>query len=381
MERMLFSPLQIRGITLRNRIVVSPMLTYSADNGHVNDWHLAHLAQFAAGGAGLVFMESTKIDPAGCSTPRDTGLWKDEFVEPLKRITALIKRHGAVPAIQLGHSGRKARRSVPWEGRVPLTNCPGVDHGEEWVLVGPSAVAHDDKYAVPREMTRDDIREVAEAWAEGARRANEAGFDVLEIHGAHGYLIHQFLSADANRRTDEYGGSLENRMRFPLEVARALREAWPKERCLGARISGHDWHEEGATIEDTIAFTKELKKIGFDYVCVSSGALLGQTRYTIGPNYQVPLAAAVKKAVPEMAVRAVGMIADPDQAEEIVASGKADMVAMARAFLDNPRWVWHAAEHFGTTVPVPPQYERAVFKAWQGSKLARPQNFETAAQA
>ena len=213
MQPMLFSPLKIRDITLRNRIVVSPMLTYSADNGHVNDWHLAHLAQFAAGGAGLVFMESTKIDPAGCSTPRDIGLWKDEFVEPLKRITALIKRNGAVPAIQLGHSGRKARRSVPWEGRVPMAKCPGVDHGEVWELVGPSAIPHDPKYAVPREMTREDIREVAEAWGQAARRANEAGFDIVEIHGAHGYLIHQFLSATANQRTDEYGGSFENRMR------------------------------------------------------------------------------------------------------------------------------------------------------------------------
>ncbi|HET7158205.1 MAG TPA: oxidoreductase, partial [Burkholderiales bacterium] len=237
MTHMLFSPLTIREVTLRNRIVVSPMLTYSADNGHVNDWHLGHLAQFAAGGAGLVFMESTKIDPAGCSTPRDTGLWKDEFIAPLKRITALIKRNGAVPAIQLGHSGRKARRSVPWEGRVPMAQCPGVDHGETWELIAPSAVPHDKHYAVPREMTKDDIREIAQAWGQGARRALEAGFDIVEIHGAHGYLIHQFLSNIANRRTDEYGGSLENRMRFAVEVAREVRRYWPQSKPLFFRAS------------------------------------------------------------------------------------------------------------------------------------------------
>src|SRR2546423_7668166 len=251
MQRMLFSPLQIREITLRNRIVVSPMLTYSADGGYVNGWHLAHLAQFAAGGAGLVFMESTKVDPAGCSTPRDTGLWKDDFIEPLKRITTLIKRNGAVPGIQLGHSGRKARRSVPWEGRVPMAHCPGVDRGEEWELVGPSAIAHDKKYAVPREMTRNDIREVAEAWGASARRANDAGFDVVEIHGAHGYLIHQFLSAAANRRTDEYGGSLENRMRLAVEVAREVRKYWPEGKPLFFRVSAVD--ETGWTIDDSVA--------------------------------------------------------------------------------------------------------------------------------
>ena len=217
-EAQLFSPLQIRGVTLKNRIVVSPMLQYCADNGHVNDWHLMHYGKFAAGGTGLVFVESTKVDPRGCSTPRDLGLWKDDFIAPFKRITDLVRRNGAVPALQLGHSGRKARRSVPWEGRAPLASCPGVDHGEEWELIAPSAVAFNSKYAVPRAMTHDDIQEAISNWGQAARRANEAGFDVLEIHGAHGYLLHQFLSPVANQRSDEFGGTPEKRMRFPIEV-------------------------------------------------------------------------------------------------------------------------------------------------------------------
>lgn len=218
-----------------------------------------------------------------------------------------------------------------------------------------------------------DIKALVDAFAAAAVRAARIGLDVAELHAAHGYLLHQFFSPVSNKRTDAYGGSLENRMRAILEVAAAVREVWPKERCLGARISGHDWVDEGAaTIEDTIALAKALKKLGYDYLCVTSGALLGQTKYTIGPNYQVPFAAAVKQAVPGIAVRAVGMIADPVQAEDILASGKADQIAMARAFLDNPRWVWHAAERFGEQIEVPPQYSRARYDAWAGSKLARP---------
>ena len=292
MERALFTPLKIRDLTLRNRIVVSPMLTYSAVNGHVSDWHLAHLAQFAAGGAGLVFMESTKVDPAGCSTPRDTGLWKEEFVEPLKRITALVKRNGAVPAIQLGHSGRKARRSVPWEGRAPMSDCPGVDHGEKWELIGPSAIAHGAKYEVPREMTREDIHGMAAAWAAAAGRALEAGFEIVEIHGAHGYLLHQFLSEVANRRTDEYGGSFENRTRFAVEVAREVRKVWPESKPLFFRVSAVD--ETGWTIEDSIALARLLKANGVDVIDCSSGGmkfrrslpvLIGETGLTVTAMY------------------------------------------------------------------------------------------------
>jgi len=379
MPAALFSPLGIREITLRNRIVVSPMLTYCAEGGHVNDFHLAHLAQFAAGGAGLVFMESTKIDPAGCSTPRDTGLWKDDFIEPLKRITALIKRNGAVPAIQLGHSGRKARRSVPWEGRVPMADAPGVDHGETWELIGPSAVAHDSKYAVPREMAREDIRKAAEAWGEAARRANDAGFDVVEIHGAHGYLIHQFLSAVANRRTDEYGGSLENRMRFAAEVAREIRKRWPEGKPLFFRASAVD--ETGWTIEDSIALAKVLKANGVDVIDCSAGGMSdGATASEMAPayGYQVPYAREIRAGAGIMTM-AVGMIVHSDHAEEIVSGGSADLVALGREMLHNPHWPIDAAQKLGVEAPfagIPNAYAYFLEKRSK-SKLIKPSTFQT----
>jgi 2,4-dienoyl-CoA reductase-like NADH-dependent reductase (Old Yellow Enzyme family) len=350
-ERLLFTPLTIREVTLRNRIVVSPMLTYSAVGGHVSDWHLAHLAQFAAGGAGLVFMESTKVDPAGCSTPRDTGLWKDEFVEPLKRITSLVKRNGAISAIQLGHSGRKARRSVPWEGRVPMSQCPGVDHGEVWELVGPSAVPHDSKYAVPREMTREDIRGVIDAWGAAARRADEAGFDIVEIHGAHGYLIHQFLSSVANQRTDEYGGSFENRARLAAAVSREVRRHWPEGKPLFFRVSAVD--EAGWTIEDSIALAKILKANGVDVIDCSSGGMSdGATASEIVPSYgyQVPYAREIRAGAGIMTM-AVGMIVHSDHAEEIVRTGSADLVAIGREMLHNPHWPIDAAQKLGVEAP------------------------------
>jgi 2,4-dienoyl-CoA reductase-like NADH-dependent reductase (Old Yellow Enzyme family) len=375
----LFTPIQLGGLTLPNRIVVAPMCQYSADDGSMSDWHISHLGSLAISGAGLLVIEATAVTRHGRISHRCTGLYSDHNEAAMKRVVDVCRRLTRNPiGVQLAHAGRKGSTHVPWEGRSFLGPTE-----DTWETVSASALPYDTRHGwhTPHAATLEEIKAIVEAFGTATKRALRIGLDAVELHAAHGYLLHQFFSPLSNKRTDQYGGSLENRMRLPLEVARAIREAWPKDKCLGARISGHDWHEEGATIEDTIAFTRELKKIGYDYVCVTSGALLGQTRYTIGPNYQVPLAEAVKKAVPEMAVRAVGMIADPDQAEEIVASGKADMVAMARAFLDNPRWVWHAAEHFGLTVPVPPQYERAAFKAWHGSKLARPQNFPEAAKA
>ncbi|HEY0337457.1 MAG TPA: NADH:flavin oxidoreductase/NADH oxidase [Burkholderiales bacterium] len=379
MQGMLFSPLQIRDIALRNRIVVSPMLTYSAERGHVNDWHLAHLAQFAAGGAGLVFMESTKVDPAGCSTPRDTGLWKDDFVEPLKRITELIKRNGAVPGIQLGHSGRKARRSVPWEGRVPMAHCPGVDRGEEWELVGPSAIAHDQKYAVPREMTRKDIVEVAEAWGAAARRANDAGFEVVEIHGAHGYLIHQFLSAIANQRQDEYGGALKNRMRLAVEVARQVRKYWPQGKPLFFRVSAVD--ETGWTIEDSIALAKALKASGVDVIDCSSGGMSDRVPASEGAptyGYQVPYAREIRAGADIMTM-AVGMIVHSDQADDIVSTGSADLVALGRELLHNPHWPIDAAQKLGIESPfsgIPNAYAYFLEKRSK-SNFGMPSTFQT----
>lgn len=349
MDSQLFSPLQIRGVVLKNRIVVSPMLQYCANNGHVNDWHLMHYGKFAAGGAGLVFVESTKVDPRGCSTPRDLGLWKDDFIAPLKRITDLIKSNGAVAGIQLGHSGRKARRSVPWEGRVPIANCPGVDHGEEWELIAPSAIAFSSKYAIPRAMTHDDIQEAIRMWGQAARRANEAGFDVLELHGAHGYLIHQFLSPAANQRNDEYGGSPEKRMRFAIEVVHEVRKFWPEEKPLFLRASAVD--EAGWTIEDSVTVASTLKKHGIDVIDCSAGGMSDS-----GPaappsyGYQVPYAQRIRTDA-SIKTMAVGMIIHADQAEEIIRSGSADLTALGREFLHNPNWPIDAAQKLGVESP------------------------------
>ena len=370
MNNTLFTPIRLGGITLPNRIVVAPMCQYSASDGCMGDWHFAHLGSMALSGAGLVVIEATAVTREGRISHHCTGLYNDHNEAAMKRVIDFCRRLTKNPlGIQLGHAGRKASTQVPWEGRMalgPLEN--------PWQTVAPSALPYDTRpgWHTPRELAVPEIKAIVDAFAASAVRAARLGLDVVELHAAHGYLLHQFFSPVSNQRTDAYGGSLENRMRAPLEVARAVREVWPRDRCLGARISAHDWLDNGTPIEDTIALTKELRKIGYDYVCVTTGALLGQSRYTIGPNYQVPHAEAVKKAVPEMAVRAVGMIVDPLQAEEIVASGKADMVALARGFLDNPRWVWHAAERFGRPVEAPPQYARATYEAWQGSKLARP---------
>jgi 2,4-dienoyl-CoA reductase-like NADH-dependent reductase (Old Yellow Enzyme family) len=351
MDALLFSPLSIRGLTLRNRIVLSPMLTYSATNGYTNDTHLAHLAKFAVGGAGLVMVESTKIDPRGCSTPRDTGLWKDEFIPGMRRIVDLVKGYGAACGIQLGHSGRKARRSVPWEGRVPLRDFPGVDHGEPWELIGPSPIAHDEKYQSPREMTGADIAEMVEAWSQGARRAEQAGFDVLEIHGAHGYLIHQFLSAHANRRTDQYGGSLENRMRFAVEVVRGVRRYWPEGKPLFLRVSAVD--EAGWSIEDSIALAHTLGENGVDVIDCSTGGMLDARPANSNPicyGYQVQYARAIRHGA-GVKTMAVGMIVHADQAEAILQGGEADLVALGREYLVNPNWALDAALKLGIAAP------------------------------
>ena len=358
MNALLFSPLTLRGLTLRNRIVLSPMLTYSATNGYTNDTHLAHLAKFAVGGAGLVFVESTKIDPRGCSTPRDLGLWKDEFIPGMRRIADLVKSYGAACAIQLGHSGRKARRSVPWEGRVPFASYPGVDHGEHWELIAPSPIAHSESYTVPRAMTHADIAELVEAWSQGARRANEAGFDVLEIHGAHGYLIHQFLSATANRRTDEYGGSAENRMRFVVEVVRGVRRHWPEEKPLFLRVSAVD--EADWTIEDSVTLARTLHEHGVDVIDCSAGGMsdTGSANNPVAYGYQVKYAKAIRQGSGVMTM-AVGMIVHGDQAEAILQAGEADLVALGREYLVNPNWALDAALKLGIAAPymqLPPVY-------------------------
>ncbi len=371
----LFTPIQLGGVTLPNRIVVAPMCQYSANDGCMSDWHMIHIGSLAVSGAGLAMVEATGVTREGRISHGCTGMYSDDNEAAMARVVAAYRRISRAPiGIQLAHAGRKASAQLPWGGGVALrtTESP-------WETVAPSARAFGDGWHTPREATSEDMRTLVDAFAAAAQRALRVGFDVVEMHAAHGYLLHQFLSPVSNQRTDAYGGNLEKRMRFPLEVARALRETWPKDRALGARISASDWLDEGAGPEDAVAFARALKSIGFDYVCVSSGAMAPQARMKIEPGYQVGFAATVKKAVP-IAVRAVGLIADPEQAEAIVASGKADMVALARAILDNPRWVWHAAEHFGVKIDYPPQYARSHSSLWPGAKLARPeQSVEAAA--
>ncbi len=362
----LFTPLQLGGVTLPNRIAVSPMCQYSADDGCMSDWHLVHLGSLACSGAGLVMVEATGVTREGRISHGCTGLYSDHNEAAMKRVVDACRRITRSPiGLQLAHAGRKASVSRPWEGGKPL------GAGESpWQPVAPSANAYDQGWHVPHELAVAELRSLTEQFAAAARRALKAGFDVIEMHSAHGYLLHEFLSPLSNHRKDLFGGSEENRMRFPLEVASALRDAWPKERALGARISASDWAEGGCGPAEAVAYARELRRIGFDYVCVSSGGLVPHQKLKLGPGYQVPFAAQVKKSVP-IAVRAVGMIAHPEQAEEVIASGSADMVALARGLLDNPRWVWHAAERFGVRLDYPPQYARSHPSVWPGADIAR----------
>jgi 2,4-dienoyl-CoA reductase-like NADH-dependent reductase (Old Yellow Enzyme family) len=343
----LLSPFVIRSLTLRNRIVVSPMLTYQAEAGKVNDWHVMNLGQYAAGGAGLVFMESTKVDPHGCSTQKDCGIWSDEFVPGLARVADIIHRQGAHAGLQLGHSGRKAGMVLPWEGRGVLD----LDHaltpsGERWQLVGPSAIAQNSNYKVPKELTGDEIKNMIDKWVRAAERAFQAGFDVLELHCAHGYLGHEFLSPLANQRTDRYGGSLENRMRFVLELATAVRAVWPHSQPLFLRISAVD--NVGWTLDDSVALGKELNTVGVDVIDCSSGGMGGDPLADTPPTYgyQVPYAARIRSEA-GIKTMAVGLITDGRQAESILQKGEADLIAVGREFLSDPHWPLHAAEALG----------------------------------
>ncbi len=359
----LFTPIELGGITLPNRIVVSPMCQYSADDGSMTDWHLAHLGSFACSGAGLFVVEKTGVTREGRITHGCTGLYSDENEAAMARAVQVYRGITKNPiGIQLGHAGRKASSHVPWKGGKPL----GLQDSP-WPTVGPSPIPFGDGWHTPHELSKPELKGLVDAYVAAAERSLRIGFDVLEVHSAHGYLLHQFLSPLSNRRKDSYG---EERMRFPLEVARALREVWPKERALGARINATDWAEGGWQPEDAVVYARELKRAGFDFVCVSSGATVPHARIPVAPNYQVPFSEKVRTEA-GVKTRAVGMIADPDQAEEILASGKADMVAMARAFLDNPRWVWHAAERFGVTIDYPPQYARSRHDLWPGARIAR----------
>ena len=381
MESLLFTPMDLRGVRIRNRVVVSPMLTYAAENGYTQDLHTQHYAKLAYGGAGLVFVESTKADPRGASTPRDLGIWKDDFVPGLAKIASTIKSYGATAGIQLGHSGRKARRAVPWEGREPLASHPGLDHGEDWELVAPSAIAHSNAFAVPRALSIADIEEIIDGYGAAVERVKQAGFDVLEIHGAHGYLIHQFLSPMANQRTDKYGGSAENRMRFALDVVDRVRQSWPDDKPLFVRLSAAD--EAGWSVEDSADVARALKAHGVDVIDCSSGGMTGGSIVTSGNpakyGYQVPLAEGVRKQADIMTM-AVGLIIHADQAEEILQSGKADLVAIGREMLNNPNWPMDAATKLGIDEPyamVPPLYGFYLEKRAQADFGGKPSTWRT----
>ena len=340
---LLFSPLTLRELTLRNRAVVAPMCQYSAQHGFANDWHFVHLGRFALGGFGLVIMEATGVLPEGRISYADLGLWNDDHVGPLKHIVEFLHNENSAAGIQLAHAGRKASTPVAWRHGFDETEeeKPKVAF-ESWTPVAPSAIIHPSSapiYTTPREMTLDDIARTVQAFADAARRADEAGFDVVEIHGAHGYLINQFLSPLANHRTDQYGGSRENRMRFALEVARATRAAWPGQKPLFMRISATDAADGGWQVEDSVVLAKELTALGVDAIHVSSG---GVSSYMLKaePLYQVPLAKAIKET--GATTIAVGLINDPNDAEMILETGEADLIAFARGALEDPNWPIHA---------------------------------------
>lgn len=340
---LLFEPLTLRGVTLRNRIVVSPMCQYSAIEGAPQDWHFAHLGRFAIGGAGAVFVEATGVLPEGRISHGDVGLWNDEQQAALARIAAFLRSQGATPGIQLSHAGRKASSQRPWQGRKAVTRENALPGEPPWTTVAPSAIAFDHDWPIPEALDEAGMARIRDAFVASARRALAAGFEIVEVHAAHGYLLHQFLSPLSNHRTDAYGGDRDGRMRFPLEVIGAVRDAWPEDKPLFVRISAIDWVEGGLTVEDSVAFASALKAIEVDLVDVSTGGLVnpGPGVIPAEPGYQVAFSDAVRSGA-DIATMAVGLIVDPYQAETILANEQADLVALARAMLDDPNWAQHA---------------------------------------
>jgi len=351
----LFQPLRVRNLELRNRIVIAPMCQYSAKDGCMSDWHLIHLGHLALSGAALLTIEATAVLPEGRITYADVGLWNDETGAAIGRTLESIRRWSGTPiAIQLAHAGRKASTEVPWKGGHQLA----AGHPLGWQTTAPSAMAYGEGQAAPIALDREGLRRVRDAFAAAAARAARAGIDSIQLHAAHGYLMHQFLSPLSNRRDDEYGGSLQNRMRFPLETFDAVRAAFPAAKPVSVRVSGTDWVDGGWDIEQTIAFAEALEERGCDAIHVSSGGLHPAQKVPVGPSYQVPLARAVKAAV-RMPVVAVGLITGFEQAEAIVGTGDADLIALARTILYDPRWPWHAAAALGGHVRAPHQYLRS----------------------
>jgi 2,4-dienoyl-CoA reductase-like NADH-dependent reductase (Old Yellow Enzyme family) len=359
MSSALFSSYKLAGLELANRLVVSPMCQFSADDGCANDWHLMHLGMLANSGAALVIVEATHVERAGRITHGCLGLYTDDNEAALARVIAQVRRAGTAKfGIQIAHSGRKGSAYRPWEGGGALKT--GAD---PWQTMAASPIPFGDNWHTPREVTEEDMERVRNAFVSAAQRSLRIGFDEIELHMAHGYLAHGFMSPVSNKRTDQYGGALENRLRFPLSIARAVRAVVPKDIPLGARITGSDWRPDGLTPDDAVAISKALKGEGLDFVCISSGGITADTRTPTTPGYNVPIAARVKKEA-GIATRAVGLILTPEQAEQIVAQGQADMVSLARGFLDDPHWGWHAAKALGAEVARPPQYARAGPKLW-----------------
>ena len=357
MDTHLFSPLTLRGVTLRNRVAVSPMCQYSSEDGFANDWHLVHLGSRAVGGAGLILTEAAAVEARGRISPQDLGIWKDKHIDFLKRITRFMSEHGAVPGIQLAHAGRKASTYRPWadaRGTVPP------DEGG-WPVVGPSAEVFVEGYSQPTALGEDELGEIVEAFSDAAGRALEAGFKVAELHAAHGYLLHSFLSPLVNKRADRYGGSFENRVRLMLEVTDAVRAVWPEDLPLFVRISASDWTEGGWTVDDSVALARLLKACGVDLIDCSSGGAVPGVEIPVGPGYQLPFATQVRREA-GVPTGAVGLITEAAQADRIIREGEADVVLLARELLRDPYWPLHAARELGLSVePLwEPQYQRAV---------------------
>jgi 2,4-dienoyl-CoA reductase-like NADH-dependent reductase (Old Yellow Enzyme family) len=349
----LFTPITLRGVECRNRVFVSPMCQYSSRDGFPTDWHLVHLGSRAVGGAGLVMMEATAVTPEGRISAADMGIWSDDHAAALARITTFLRGQGAVPGLQLAHAGRKASTAPPWTGGGPV--APG-DGG--WQVSAPSALPFAPGYQEPHALSAGETAELVQRFAAAAGRARDAGFEAVEIHAAHGYLLHQFLSPLSNRRTDDYGGSFDNRARLPLDVVRAVRAAWPERLPLLVRLSATDWVEGGWTLADSIELSRRLKGEGVDMIDCSSGGLVPGAKIPAGPGYQTPFASAIR-AQAGVATAAVGLVTSPEQAEQIVATGAADAVLLAREMLRNPYWPLTAARRLGADVPWPKQYERA----------------------
>ena len=350
----LFSPIKLRGLALANRIMVAPMCQYSAENGEANDWHFTHINTLALSGAAMFCIEATHVEAIGRITPGCLGLWNDAAEAALKPILASVRKHSKIAmAMQLAHAGRKGSSHRPWEGGQLIPVSEG-----GWQTVGPSAVPHKEGEAAPLALDTAGLERIRDAFVSAARRADRLGIDALELHGAHGYLLHQFLSPIANKRTDQYGGSLQNRMRYPLEVFDAIRGVFPATKPIGVKVSASDWVEGGWDLAQTIEFVKELKKRGVDWIDASSGGVSPLQKIPLSPGYQVPFAQGIREAT-SVTTMAVGLITEATQAEEIVASGKADMVTLARGMLYDPRWGWHAAAELGGQVDAPPQYWRS----------------------